>query len=142
MKKVQLKLAFLYLIAFPLGQLLRIENVFGRDLPIYPTDIIIGISFVLSLAAGKRPFPRSFSAIFNFWIIATFSLIFSLAFFMPTEILTGALYLVRFVAYSFYFVSLWRMVRENKKLKQLIINSLIAIGVFVAIFGSLRFIIS
>src|SRR5260221_14168963 len=114
-------LIFLYISIFPFGKLL------GR-LP----DLIILLLLILNIRKIK------FS---NFISICSFSLIFSLCLFQPREIFTGILYLIRFVSYIVLSqVVLERFGRTTNK-RILIFNSLILVGIFIAIFGWIQYLI-
>ncbi len=105
-------LIIIYLILFPFGKLLGI-------IP----DVIIFLIFLLNFKNIKP----------NYFIFAcVFSLFFSLSFFKLPQIFVGILYLVRLVAYF----SLTQIKFKNKKF---IFNSLIIVGVFIAIFGWIQY---
>lgn len=121
-------LIFLYLILFPFGKLLGI-------LP----DIIILVICALSFLSLN--FRTKKSAWINFIAVCVFSLFFSLIFFNPPQILTGALYLVRFVSYIIFSKIIWDKYGKSKDKKELMIQSLIAIGFFVAVFGWIQYLV-
>src|SRR5262245_14863318 len=107
-------LLFLYLVLFPFGKLTGI-------LP----DLIIFSIFLLNFKKFKLN---------QFLIVAIFSLIFSLTFFKITDIFIGGFYLLRLIAYF----SLANFIYKDKKV---IFNSLILVGLCVAIFGFFQYFI-
>ncbi len=114
-------LIFLYLILFPFGKLTW-----------YLPDILVAIIAIFSLSTIKLRLNK-------FVLICALSLVFSLSFFRLSQILTGILYLARFISYTI----LARIVQErfgktNTK-RTLIINSLILVGIFISIFGWIQY---
>ncbi|KKT32481.1 MAG: hypothetical protein UW21_C0023G0005 [Candidatus Woesebacteria bacterium GW2011_GWB1_44_11b] len=129
-------LPFTYLIFFPFGQLTRVQlDVAGQIFAIYPTDILAGLTLVPLALNIRKLFPKEITALRAFLVAALFSLIFSLAFFPPQEILIGTFYFFRLVFYISFFVFLWRLVKLGVYPKEKVINSLIAVGTFVGLFG-------
>src|SRR5258708_36528350 len=111
-------LIILYLILFPFGKLLGV-------IP----DVIIFLFFLLNLIRRRNFIPKGQASLI---IACAFSLLFSLSFFKLPQIFVGILYLVRLVAYF----SLTQIKFKNKKF---IFNSLIIVGVFIAIFGWIQY---
>jgi O-antigen ligase len=66
--------------------------------------------------------------------VAAFSLLLSAAILGPQKVLIGSLYLLRFAAYCFFFVLVWRT-RNKKRL----INALLVVGVAIALFGWIQY---
>jgi hypothetical protein len=129
-RKVTEWLIFVYLILFPFGQLLRWEATIGASIiPIYPTDLVVGLIFGFGLLKSL-PKPPLFNHIKNFFYLAGFSLLLSAAIFKTTLIATGALYFLRLIAYSYLFLAVWNIAKDKKKWFGLLLGVCFAIGVF------------
>lgn len=141
-KKVQLTILFLYLVLFPFGQLIRLDifSGFGR-FAVYLTDILVGLSAFIFWFKKKKYASGLSQSIFSFVLVCIFSLVFSLTIFKPTEILIGFLYFIRMTSYLIFFLGLLDLVRRDEKLKNLIFVSLVAVGIFVAVFGWFQYFI-
>lgn len=116
-------LIFLYFAIFPFGKLLGVIP----DLVV----LLVSILFVLE----KRKFQKN-----SLFVVFIFSLLFSLSFFGVSQIVVGFSYLVRFIGY-FIFIDVIAERFRTKKRRDLIFNSLIIVGFFVAIFGWLQYLI-
>lgn len=124
------KLIFLYFILFPFGQILRLEIFPGVTL--HPIDLVV---FLIALQAfSKNKFPRYIKKFKNLILFMSLSLIFSLYFFKAQEIITGLLYLIRFSVYGLFSVRFWQL-GQKKENKKLILNSLLGVSLFIALFG-------
>ena len=133
------RLIFVYLVIFPLGQLIRLRlDFYGVKVPIHPTDVIVGISIVLFLLSRSEK-PKIFKHILSFLLVALFSLIFSLTQFNISQVAIGSLYLVRLSAYAFFFLLTWNIVTKGKHLKGTLFNGLIAVSIAVGIFGWIQY---
>jgi len=129
-RKIVEGLFYLYLVLFPFGQLTRIELAFGgTSIPIHPTDIIVGLIFVLVLF-GKFPKPKVFRHIKNFVYLAGFSFLLSLTVYKTSAVLLGGLYLLRLGAYSFMFLAAVTLVEQKEKWLGMLMAVCTAIGVF------------
>lgn len=115
-------LIFIFLALFPFGKLLG------------PTiDLIVIAICALALLTGIKFKPN------NLIIILAFSLIFSLSFFNLPQIFLGAVYLVRLISYIFFAKIIFARYEKNKHLKEVLLKSLILIGVFIALLGYLQY---
>ncbi len=117
-------LIFLYLISFPFGQIIK-------PLP----DILIGIICIYAIIRGYK-FRTG-----NFLVVCIFSLLFSLTFFKVPQIFTGILYLIRLAGYIIFSQITYKQFAGEKKKIKLIFNSLIMVGMFIAIFGWIQYFI-
>src|SRR5689334_21386025 len=115
-------LIFLYLAIFPFGRLLG--NV---------SDVIVLIICIFSFLLGYR------FKINNFVLICLFSLIFSISFFKVPELFTGLLYLIRFISYVIFSQVVYQKFGRKEKTRKLIFNSMILVGVAIAVFGWIQY---
>ncbi|OGM31053.1 hypothetical protein A2630_00055 [Candidatus Woesebacteria bacterium RIFCSPHIGHO2_01_FULL_44_10] len=122
------KLIFLYLILFPFGQLLRMDLL---GITIHSTDLVVGIIAVYTLLTTKR-YPKVFGKFLSLFAVMVFSLFLNYGLFT----LSSALYLIRFIAYSFLFVFVWKNFQDKKKL---LTQGLLVVGVATAFFGWIQY---
>ncbi len=127
---VESKLIFLYFVAFPLGQIIRIN--LGKGIVIHPIDILVCLMAISVFFIKKRP--AYFTKLKILWGFLILSLVCSLAFFDTNKLLIGSLYLARFISYGLFSIFIWKFATKEKA-KNKILNSLLIIGVFVALFG-------
>lgn len=136
--KIFEKLIFIYLAIFPLGQLIRIDTqVFGINITIHPTDLVVGVSLVLFILGFIKK-TGLFNQIASFLAVASFSLIFSLTFFGLENVFVGSLYLLRLFGYSTLFLLAWN-IAVKKKQKKSLFSSLILVSLFTGIFGWIQY---
>lgn len=126
---------FLYLVAFPFGQLLRFSTgVLGRVVVIQPIDIIAFVSLIYWGIGGLKHLGKLGS--WGVFLLSNiFSLVLSLSYFETKEIFIGLLYFLRLLAHSSLFFVTYQQVLKDFKFKDLIYQSLIAVSGFTAIFG-------
>lgn len=115
-------LIFLYFTIFPFGKLLGVIP----DLVV----LLISILFIL----GKRKFRLN-----SLLVVFIFSLLFSLSFFKISQIVVGFSYLIRFIGYFIFIDVIHERFGMKKGRRDLIFNSLIIVGTFVAIFGWIQY---
>ena len=124
---------FIYLVLFPFGQLLR-ASIFNAS------DIVAGLAFIYMLFK-KRGTSKVFSPLKDFLFIASFSLLLSVFNFKSLDLAVGVLYLTRVVLYFYFFKYVLSLIKENIKLREVILNSLIAVSFATALFGWLQYFI-
>jgi hypothetical protein len=134
-----IRLLFLLFIIFPFGQLFRFSLYPGVNLHIL--DIIcflLSSSFLLLKKDYKWP---AFTwCLTSFWLVALFSLLVSAIKYDLTNVLVGALYLIRFIVYSsLYFVVDW-CIKNDKTIKQKVLSGLQVVGFSIAVFGLLQYV--
>jgi len=133
------KLIFIYLAAFPLGQLLRFNFKFLTfNIPFHLVDLLAAVA-LLFLFFGKVKVPKIFKFISAFLLVCVFSLLLSLTKFNSLQVFVGTLYLLRFVAYSALFVAAWNIRLKNAMVKNTLFNSLITISFATGIFGWIQY---
>lgn len=131
-------LLFLLFVIFPFGQLFKLElfksiNLHALDLVV---ALLVGYFF---LKRNKYTWPVFTRPLVSFWIVAAFSLLLGATKFNLFPVLTGALYLIRFIVYSsLYFVVDW-LIKKDESLKSRIINDLQIVGISIAVFGLLQY---
>lgn len=135
--KIQLRLVFLYLAIFPLGQLLRLDTPLFA---IHPSDLIISISGILFLLTRNKKYPIETKYIVNFFVICIFSLIFSLTFFSLPDIFIGIFYLLRLICYFLFFFTIFNL-SQKIIYKEFLLKSLVLAGSAIAIFGWIQYFI-
>ena len=129
---------FAYLAIFPLGQLIRLNfDILGYQLALHPVDIIAGATLPLFIF-GKLKQPRVFRYILGFLAVSAFSLLFSLTVFKSSQIIAGAFYLLRFLAYAGLFALTWNYSNIMKQ-KTTLLNSLILVGLMTAALGWIQY---
>lgn len=134
-KKTTLKILLLAFAAFPLGQIPGlIFNFYYPRLPtIHIFDILVGILAVYFLF--KRNFEyQKYKHYYNFLVIVSFSLLFSLNF-----SLVSFLYLARLTSYIIFMVFMNQFLSQNDKYKKTFLNSLLLAGFITAIFGLVQY---
>jgi O-antigen ligase len=122
---------FLFLALFPLGQIIRIGIL-------HPIDVVVGLGALWAILYRFKK-PKMFNQLRAFLLFAAFSWIFSVSLFPQTEVLYGLLYLVRLFAYFYFFVYVWNFLRKKQTNSDLLVNSLLGISVFSALFGWIQF---
>jgi O-antigen ligase len=130
---------FLFLIVFPFGQIIRLNfNFAGITIPVQPIDVIVGCGAIYVLVK-KFLKPRVFRYFLNFIIAALGAFVFSVFIFKNFDLVYGFFYLIRLVAYFYFFVYVWNFARRSLKDKRLLVDSLLGISVVSAVFGWIQF---
>lgn len=122
---------FIYLVLFPFGQLLRI-SIFNAS------DVLAAVSFIYVILTNKKSL-SVLNPLKSFLTIALFSLLYSVFNFKSINVLVGVLYLLRITLYFYLCKLSFNVIREDPKLKQVILNSLLAVSSAVAIFGWVQY---
>jgi hypothetical protein len=117
-------LILIYLAIFP----------FGKLTGIIPDLLVLVICLITLIKYHKFKLN-------NFIIICLFSLVYSLSFFKISQLAIGVLYLVRLISYIFLSQIVYKQFGNNKKKINLILNSLIVVGVFISIFGWIQYLV-
>ena len=99
------------------------------------SDLVIVLICLISLFRGYK------FKVSNLFIICVFSLLFSLSFFKLPGIFIGTLYLIRLVTYFVFSQIVYRQFGTKEKKRKLIFDSLILVGIFIAIFGWIQYFI-
>ena len=136
---LQKKIVFIYLVLFPFGQLLRFEtSLFGKQFTFHLIDIVVGLSIPLFIF-GFLEIHAIYKNISAFLLVAVFSLFLSLGFMNIPNVLIGLFYLIRFFAYSTFFLLVWNLVLRDVSFKKTLFNALILVTVFIGLFGWLQY---
>jgi hypothetical protein len=117
---------FAFLVIFPFGQVFKIGII-------NPIDVIVGIGAAYALIRRYKK-PEIFSYFQNFLIVAAFSWVVGATLFQKSEIFIGLLYLIRLSAYFYFFVF-----ASHFKDKKLLLNSLLGVSIFSAVFGWVQY---
>ena len=132
-------LIYLYFILFPFGHLITFRvNFLQRTIPFNASDIIAFCFFVSALWA-KYGYPKIFSFLKNFLLVAVFSQIVFIFQNGLKDLLIGSLYLLRLFAYSGMFVVVWNRLKNRGGIKKKIFEFLIVATFFIAVFGWLQY---
>lgn len=133
-------LIFAFLVLFPFGQIFRMSvEVYGLDVRLQPLDLVAVLFFVFVLF-GKVKRPKVAKWIDAIVILLLFSLLYSLTYFAPKEIIIGAFYLLRVLAYFSVFIITHDIVSRNQKLKSALFNLLIGASFAASVFGWVQYI--
>lgn len=137
------QLIFLYLLVFPFGQLGRFE--IGPGVTLHLVDAVAGVTAFIwvtgALIQRKLKTPPLARQYASFGVITLFSLLLAATRFTGTEIFVGSLYLLRWVAYMLFYFAVWGAVRQNKKLRSRLFDSLLVVGGAIASFGWVQYIL-
>lgn len=133
-------LLFLYFVIFPFGQVLRIEVV--PPVVIHPVDLIAGFialvwgtKFFLKKKINITPLSRSFV---YFLVIVTFTFFLGSTRVTLHDSFVGFFYLIRLCVYVIFYFAVWDLARD-KSIRKNLLNSLIAIGSFISLFGLIQY---
>ncbi|MDO8503142.1 MAG: O-antigen ligase family protein [bacterium] len=134
-------LAFLYLILFPFGQLGRI--VIAPSVTLHLGDLVVGAIAVLWIViqlAGRSFSRPPLSRPFLFLLAAFgFSFFAGVAKVSGNQALIGLFYLLRLGAYVIFYFAIWNLVRKRLVSRVLLFTSLIAVGLYIIVFGWLQY---
>jgi len=117
---------FAFLILFPFGQIIKIGIV-------NPIDVVVGIAAIYAVIK-RFPKPKIFVYFQKFLLIAGFSWIVGSLIFAKAQVFYGLLYLIRLTAYFYFLVFAYQF-----KDKKLLLNSLLAVSIFSALFGWVQY---
>jgi len=133
------KLTFLYLLAFPFGQLLALKASFlGANIRVHPADIVSLLALgVIAFAGMGRP--KFFKEIFNLALLGVFGLALSFFVFETKQVAIGALYLLRAVSYAAFFTAIYHLVKAKNKYKNILFNALIVVSLEVGVLGLVQY---
>jgi len=137
------KLIFIYLLLFPLGQLIKVETVIlGFPIRVHPLDLIILTSIPIALLAHYKT-PTLLVKYLPFIYIAVFSLVLSVHLFNINNLVVGFLYLIRLVGYFYFFIVIanyFLYINNNKIVVKKTLTQLIAVSAVTASIGWLQYI--
>jgi len=146
MLKIIKFLFFLYLVLFPFGQLAKLPLPFLNlpEVNIYLTDIALSFLLLFWLVwrffINKKKYKPPFltKPILLFSGLALLSLLVSSFRFSRPEVLISSLYLIRWIIYAgLYFI----LVDLRSEFKKVLPYYLLIVGVFVALFGLVQYLI-
>jgi O-antigen ligase len=130
---------FLFFIAFPFGQLVRLSfNIGGADVPLLPIDIIVGCAALYALVKNLQKI-EIFKSLAGFLWVAVFSFIFSVFIFRSASLLYGLFYLLRLSAYFYFLLYVWNFAKSGLKNRKLLLDCLLGVSVLSAIFGWVQY---
>jgi hypothetical protein len=122
---------FLFLIAFPFGQVIKIGIL-------QPIDLVVGLAAIWMIVK-RLEIPKVYKHIGIFISFAAFSWFFSIFIFRQVEVVYGLLYLFRIAAYYFFGVYSWNFVSQKTDNRKLLLDSLLAMSVVSSLFGWVQF---
>lgn len=140
-------LLFLYLIAFPFGQLLSFQvspsaRIHTVDILALVTVFIWLVDLLWRFFSKEKPkvWPIFTRPLLSFASFASFTYLLGLATNGTNDFLPGAAYLARLIVYSLFTLSVWDIVqRQGKKAKQVLFDCLIVVGFFIGLGGLLGY---
>ncbi|MBI2007125.1 MAG: O-antigen ligase family protein [Candidatus Blackburnbacteria bacterium] len=136
-------LLFLYLAAFPFGQLFRFEIL--PPITLHLVDIIAGffVFFWFVWVLRRKYFNSSPLKLefLSFLLVAGFSLALGATKVMWQEVFVGLLYWLRFAVYILFYFAVWDLTRVNSRLRTKLFNSLLVLGIFISIFGLFQYLV-
>lgn len=122
---------FLFLLAFPFGQIIKVGNL-------NPIDAVVFFGAITAVVSGYKR-PHIFTYFNNFIFVALATWIFSFFVFYSSSVIYGLFYLARLASYFYFLLYLLNFVSLNPKHKGILKNSLLAVSVTSAIFGWIQF---
>lgn len=122
---------FLILAIFPFGQLISFTF---KGQTFKGIDLLVGFFAVLVIFESGKP-PKIFWKLGSFCAASFFSLL------LTGFDLRAFLYLIRFLAYALIFIGVVRMVKQDRKWKSLILNSLLLVGIISGVFGWIQYLL-
>jgi hypothetical protein len=129
-----------YLAIFPLGQLLRVNLAArGNTITFQPIDAV-ALTFTLLTLCTKKKFTFLWTRTRPLFSVLIFSYILSLVLHGTQDNLASFLYLIRLFCYVGFAVFLYFYSKNQVNLKRKLFNSLILIGLMVAIGGWIQYI--
>ncbi len=138
-KNISLIIVFSYLVIFPLGQLLTITpDLFGKRIDINLSDLIILLS-IPAYYLDKYENKLVKFVFVDFLFACGFSILFSLSYFTPIQVIIGSLYFLRLIAYFYFFKINYNLIKTKLITKELLLNSLIAISLATATLGWIQY---
>ena len=129
-EKLQTIILFIFLVIFPFGQLLKMF--------FQPIDLIVGLAFLYTIIFSLRT-PKAVAVLRNFLLAAAFSLLFSFSFFKAGSLFIGFLYLLRLTFYAYFVLFVFNFTKGSEIKKNLLVNGLIAVSFFSAVFGWIQY---
>lgn len=136
--KIVRGLIYLYLIIFPFGQILRFKlSFFGQNLNLVVIDIIALILLFLFIFSRKN-LKNILKTDYGLLLVLLFSFIVNIPYWGIKSSIPGFFYLIRLISYfaMFYFV---KNIFKSKKDKKFILNALIGVTFFSAVFGWIQY---
>ncbi|MBI4058682.1 O-antigen ligase family protein [Candidatus Microgenomates bacterium] len=133
-----------YLALFPFGQLARLPITFfdSPEVSIYLTDLVvvlISVIYLIGIWQGKFKWPPLAGNILGFLLAALLSLSAASFWLGWRELFVSFLYLIRLASYILLYGTVYNLAR-NKPTRKTLLNSLILLGVVLAVFGWLQYI--
>lgn len=149
MEKIIATLLFCYLVLFPFGQLSRLplSLINFPEVHVYLSDLVIAVLVFCWLGwrllkKDKFILPPLAKPIFLFLIFSILSLIFNTPLLSNREVIVAGLYLIRWLIYAGLYFVIFDLQKIFKKLKwDSFWRLLLAIGVLVAIFGLIQYLL-
>jgi O-antigen ligase len=139
-QKVSRLIIYLFIIIFPLGQLIRIPLVLsGKSIVIEPLDAAAAICFFYYLY-DRFEIPQKLKKRFaGFLFAAAASLVYSFTIFRFNDILPGLLYFLRLIFYFSFFAVVYDFCKKGKKLRVNLYAALIGLSLIIAIIGWIQY---
>lgn len=127
-EKILDNLFIIYLILFPLGQIFR---------GYYIADAVVLVIAIITLFTNKNLLDHK-GKFLTYLMIGVFSILFSLSFFDPNQIVTGIMYFVRLTSYILLFFFVRERYKQEPE-KETIYRNLLIINFVVIVFGLIQY---
>jgi O-antigen ligase len=139
-QKISKLVIFLFLVIFPLGQLIRIPVLLlGNNVVIQPLDAVAAICFLFFLFDGFE-IPEGLKKPFGGFLLAIVtSLLYGLTLFGFADILPGLLYFLRLFFYFGFFVVVYNFVKNSSAIARRLYLALIGLSLTIAIIGWVQY---
>lgn len=145
MKPIVLLLGLLIFL-FPFGQLTRIPLPWSASVRLYAQDAVIALIFLawiflLIREKKHRTIPYLYKFVLIFSLTGALSVTLALRLYPWHEVLTGALYVLRWIIFSTLYPAVYAVSHKNKHARNLLAAGLFTAGVSLAIVGLAQYIL-
>ena len=134
--KFQEVILFWFLVLLPFGQIIKFSLRFGGiTIPVNPIDLVVLLGFLV----GLRRLGGVYGVFREIGIVFTISFLLSVPIFWGKEIIVGAFYLIRLIAYFYFSYSVYTLLVRKKIKREILLKSLLLVFLVSAIFGWLQY---
>jgi len=137
--KIAQLIVFAFIVLLPFGVLLEFNIILGAfEISVHPIDLIAIFSLIYSFYNWVES-KKYYFVIAPFIFSAILSLVIASTFYPNNEVAVGFLYLIRLIAYASVFIVVRVLVLNLPSMKKILLESLIAVSAFTAIFGWIQY---
>jgi O-antigen ligase len=135
------KLIFIFLILFPLGQLVRIPIHFNvYSVVLHPIDVVAFASLVY-FVIGNFKKPLLLVSFLGVIYVFFFTWLLSIPLFYSNEVMVGLMYILRLLSYSGLFFLSWNVIEKYPKSREKMLTALIGVTAMSAVLGWVQYLI-